>query len=224
MTNIQERMLQMLQLQEELQHLIVGPNWREVGHPQWRAAYMEATEIVDHLGWKWWKHQETDVDQLHLELVDIFHFLMNQDIIEFKGDLESLSNNYAHSFISTSVNNKKDDCIYYVENFIAYCINLGFIKPGLFFSMCKMFNLNFDRLYEVYMSKNLLNIFRQKNGYKDGSYIKNWCIESNTPAYEDNVFLASLVIDWSQPTAAQFVMEQLRLHYEQVLMFNGRVI
>ena len=31
-------------------------------------------ELLDHFGWKWWKLQPGDLDQVRLELVDIWHF------------------------------------------------------------------------------------------------------------------------------------------------------
>ena len=34
--------------------------------------------------------------------------------------------------------------------------------------------INLEKLYKLYIGKNVLNKFRQDNGYKDGSYIKIW--------------------------------------------------
>ena len=47
--------------------------------------------------------------------------------------------------------------------------------------------LDFDSLYSAYVGKNVLNFFRQDNGYKDGSYVKNWA------GKEDNEHLVELV-------------------------------
>jgi hypothetical protein len=46
-----------------------------------------------------------------------------------------------------------------------------------------MSGLNLNELYKLYVGKNILNQFRQDNGYKDGSYIKVWAGE------EDNVVM-----------------------------------
>jgi predicted component of viral defense system (DUF524 family) len=51
---------------------------------------------------------------------------------------------------------------------------------------CKAFDLDFNKLYEYYVYKNVLNIFRQKHGYAEGTYQKIWNGE------EDNVHLAAL--------------------------------
>ena len=34
--------------------------------------------------------------------------------------------------------------------------------------------LTFDELYEIYVAKNVLNMFRQANGYRTGEYRKVW--------------------------------------------------
>ena len=43
-----------------------------------------------------------------------------------------------------------------------------------FFNLVSMSGLNLETLYRLYVGKNILNQFRQDNGYKDGSYIKVW--------------------------------------------------
>ncbi|HIP19716.1 MAG TPA: dUTPase, partial [Sulfurimonas sp.] len=52
-----------------------------------------------------------------------------------------------------------------------------------FFDLVVMSGLNLESLYRLYVGKNILNQFRQDNGYKDGSYIKVWAGE------EDNVVM-----------------------------------
>jgi len=47
--------------------------------------------------------------------------------------------------------------------------------------------LKFDDLYRRYVGKNVLNLFRQDHGYKDGSYRKVW------GEREDNEHLVELV-------------------------------
>jgi len=52
-----------------------------------------------------------------------------------------------------------------------------------FFDLVLMSGLDLESLYKLYVGKNILNQFRQDNGYKDGSYIKVWAGE------EDNVVM-----------------------------------
>jgi hypothetical protein len=48
-------------------------------------------------------------------------------------------------------------------------------------------SMDFDELYEIYVGKNVLNMFRQDNGYKEGSYQKIW------NGREDNEHLADIL-------------------------------
>jgi hypothetical protein len=40
--------------------------------------------------------------------------------------------------------------------------------------MCNLAKLSLDDLYQLYICKNVLNWFRQDNGYADGRYEKIW--------------------------------------------------
>ncbi|MFV9616032.1 MAG: dUTP diphosphatase, partial [Gammaproteobacteria bacterium] len=51
----------------------------------------------------------------------------------------------------------------------------------------KYLDMTFDELYEIYVGKNVLNMFRQDNGYKEGSYNKVW------NGREDNEYLAEIM-------------------------------
>ena len=48
--------------------------------------------------------------------------------------------------------------------------------------------MNFDEVYRAYFVKNILNEFRQKNGYKTGTYKKIWKLDigEGIKEYEDN--------------------------------------
>jgi hypothetical protein len=55
----------------------------------------------------------------------------------------------------------------------------------LFFTIISHLDIDIENLYKRYVVKNQLNTFRQQNGYKDGSYIKNWNgVEDNVVAFE----------------------------------------
>ena len=66
-------------------------------------------------------------------------------------------------------------------------ITKGFDLKG-FFKLMIDINLTFEDLYVGYISKNVLNTFRQDNGYQTGTYIKNW------DGVEDNEYLISLAL------------------------------
>jgi hypothetical protein len=47
--------------------------------------------------------------------------------------------------------------------------------------------IDLDELYRIYVGKNVLNVFRQANGYRSGAYVKVW------QGREDNEHLFELV-------------------------------
>ena len=66
----------MLALQDKM-NLKVHEAWRTQGFAWFRAIWIECGELVDHYGYKWWKQQFPDIDQVRLEIVDIWHFGMS---------------------------------------------------------------------------------------------------------------------------------------------------
>ncbi|MDE0054992.1 MAG: dUTP diphosphatase, partial [Gammaproteobacteria bacterium] len=52
----------------------VHADWRDQGYEYYRAVWIECAELLDHIGWKWWRRQQRDLEQVRLEIVDIWHF------------------------------------------------------------------------------------------------------------------------------------------------------
>ena len=70
----------MLDLQDSM-NTKVNANWQTQGYEWYRAIWVECAELLDHYGWKWWKHREADINQVKMEMVDIWHFLLSWIII-----------------------------------------------------------------------------------------------------------------------------------------------
>jgi hypothetical protein len=62
----------------------------------------------------------------------------------------------------------------------------------VFFTVLTMMQMNFAELYLLYLGKNVLNRFRQNNGYKSGAYVKTWGVEEGKQL-EDNDSLFTYV-------------------------------
>lgn len=56
-------MLQTMAAMQDAHNRQVHAAWREQGYPYYRAVWVECAELLDHFGWKWWKHQQPDADQ-----------------------------------------------------------------------------------------------------------------------------------------------------------------
>lgn len=200
-----DKILLMLQLQNQLNESTNGEKWisgvtKNGKIINWqRCIYMECAEMVDSFSWKHWKNinQEADWDNLQIEVVDVWHFIISLGLENYsknlKGGIEDLAINISelNNFASIDTNKSnfapQDEVIKKVENIIF----LSLAKEELniealvseFFDLVVMSGLNLETLYRLYVGKNILNQFRQDNGYKDGSYIKVWDGE------EDNVVM-----------------------------------
>lgn len=180
----------MFSLQDEL-NKVVDHNWMELNRPWYRAVWTECEEIMDHLVWKWWKKPNPDMEQAKMELVDIWHFGMSDMMTKYGLDEDLIIK--AHKTVAnaqlTYVKKDNEDLLSAVEEFAADTIkNKGFDLFCFTILLCK-FDMTIDELYFQYVGKNILNKFRQDNGYKDGTYSKIW------EGKEDNLHLSEILND-----------------------------
>lgn len=216
-----QSLISMLRLQDEI-NVLIDPCWRATGNNFLRAAMMEASEAVDHHGWKWWKHQQMDLAQLQLELVDIWHFLLSDWICK-SGPLTL--DQLADEIMSTIV---ERDCIVldgksYLLGEISNLLDklqlqvglyaCGRSDAGLFGNIMANCGMTWDNLTRQYIGKNALNIFRQRHGYKSGTYQKIWF------GKEDNEHMMAITasMDMAAPDAAENLIEALGEVYLDVL-------
>jgi dimeric dUTPase (all-alpha-NTP-PPase superfamily) len=171
----------MLSLQDGMNKK-VNPDWLNAGYAYLRAAMIESVEGIEHHGWKWWKAQHKDLPQLQMELVDIWHFALSAIIIEFKGDIEKSAQTIAQQlesarltvmFDGVEYDFSKQDILDNLELMAGLCAAKRFDVP-LFIKIVEQADMDSDELYRQYVGKNVLNFFRQDNGYKAGTYIKIW--------------------------------------------------
>ncbi len=171
-------------------------NWR-------RCIYMECAELIDSFNWKHWKDIDTppDWDNITIELVDIWHFVMSLGLEYYKNEKlgsiddivrELTDSQYFDEFCLDPERPDDKDALLIVsviEHFMKDALDA---KPFYklsddFFESALQCGLNIDILYKYYVAKNVLNKFRQDNGYKEGSYKKVW------NGKEDNVFLMEML-------------------------------
>ena len=179
---MQAQILTMLTLQDSM-NCKVHPQWREQGYEWYRAIWVECAELMDHYGWKWWKKQQPDVEQVQLELIDIFHFGLSS-LLAKNIPVEQLS---VELETALRVRYEKKEFRLALEDFVQLTLNQRVFNVNAFVQLMASAELGFDALYRGYVGKNVLNFFRQDHGYKDGSYIKNWA------GREDNEHLVDLM-------------------------------
>mgnify|MGYP000046393769 CR=1 FL=1 len=173
---------QMLTMQDAMNSR-VSETWRTNGYEWYRAIWVECAEMLDHHGWKWWKHQEIDVAQVQLELVDIFHFGLSLRLMTGES-VETITEELANELTQ---NTQETDFKIALENLASAAVSQKSFDAIALADCMKLMKMNLDELFRQYVGKNTLNFFRQDHGYKEGSYIKIWHGE------EDNEVLANLV-------------------------------
>ena len=195
---------EMFVLQKTLNDSTNGNNW-ELGvnkfgkEINWlRCIHMEAAELIDSTPWKHWKNinSDPDMNNIHVELVDIWHFLMSY-ILQETNIPKAVSLVNTHCIYEASEDVDVKQMIKETEklSYIVLAIETGNMSAfgGIerfidqFFKCCKVSGLSFTWLQKLYIGKNCLNKFRQDNGYKEGSYKKEW------NGREDNVVMVEIL-------------------------------
>lgn len=177
----QERTAQMFETMARMQdehNLQVHPQWRTQGYEYYRAIWVECAELLDHFGWKWWKHQMPDMEQSRLELVDIWHFGLSELIRDEAPLHEALA--ALRGLPDQGVAGPDPDAIdapvfrAAVEALASETLVRKAFPLPEFVAAAAALGMSFQALFELYMGKNVLNRFRQAHGYKEGTYRKLW--------------------------------------------------
>lgn len=207
---------EMLELQHQL-NAVINPDWKTAKNPWTRAIWVESAELLDHIGWKWWKAQGTNVAQAHIELVDIWHFILSQ-FAETGDNMELIAAELHHRlfdqgrrviFIRNKIHSLNEMSLHDRIEAMASLAASGNDCTAAFAASCEELELSWDELRRVYVGKNVLNLFRQANGYKAGTYVKNW----NGP--EDNVYLEDFMSKFPSASPAE-IYNHLGKCYAQI--------
>ena len=180
---MQNKILSMLEMQE-LMNQKIHPHWRSQEFEWYRAIWIECAELMDHYGWKWWKQQSPDLDQVILEIIDIWHFGLSDMLAETE-NLHQISENIERQFGKVLEDGMNMRTV--VEKFAGAVLQSRRFDLASFPVLMQAIGLSFDELYRIYMGKNVLNFFRQDNGYLEGSYKKIW------NGREDNAHLIEIL-------------------------------
>ncbi|MCX2779358.1 dUTP diphosphatase [Microbulbifer thermotolerans] len=206
---MKQQLQTMLALQDEI-NTLVNDNWREQNFAWYRAIWVESAELLDHYGWKWWKKQVPDMDQVKLELVDIWHFGLSLELQSGCPEEVAASMCQALKMRVCQPSDFRTDLETFTLNTLA---DKRFDLVG-FVQLLADVNMSFDELYQRYVGKNVLNRFRQDNGYKTGTYVKNW------GGREDNEHLAEISrqLDTSSPDYSDQVYRALEARYREITL------
>jgi dimeric dUTPase (all-alpha-NTP-PPase superfamily) len=187
----QQAFCTMLAMQDRMNQR-VHPQWIDQQYEWYRAVWIECGELMDHQGYKWWKKQDTDLEQVQLEVVDIWHFGMSALFAAGKSHEAIAAEMLAELENSEQ---KSTDVLTATEALANHSLVSRSFSVALFRDLLLAVGLDFVTLYRQYVGKNVLNFFRQDHGYKDGSYIKTWA------GKEDNVHLVEVLTELDSDAA-----------------------
>jgi dimeric dUTPase (all-alpha-NTP-PPase superfamily) len=179
-------MEQALETMLSMQHRMntrIHQEWISQDYEWYRAIWIECGELLDHYGYKWWKHQSPDLEQVQLEIIDIWHFGMSA-LFRPGVDTETLALEIARDIQAFEPSGA--DVRAATEALAEHALSTRGFSVERFWDLMQAAGLGFDELYTSYVGKNVLNFFRQDNGYKEGTYRKLW------DGREDNEHLVEL--------------------------------
>ncbi len=181
----------MLEMQDEMNKQI-DIDWLDKAREWHRAIWIECGELMEHHGgWKWWKMSEPDVNQVMLEIVDIWHFGMSMRITverNFKEVAKEMAAEWKRPTESQGF-------LLDVEDLASVALVEERFEVSTIPLLLGQINREFDDLYRAYIGKNVLNGFRQDHGYRDGSYEKTW------QSREDNEHLSEILLELDSSSA-----------------------
>jgi hypothetical protein len=191
----------------------VHPDWREQGYEFYRAVWVECAELLDHFGWKWWKHQRPDLEQVKLEIVDIWHFGMS-DMLR----AGTLTPDVAAKLIApaNAAMAATDPAAFRlaIERLAGETLAAERFVLEPFVGVLQTLPLPFDELFRLYVGKNVLNSFRLAYGYKTGSYVKLW------GEREDNEHLVEVLaaLDAAPEAVPELLYAELEIRYRALAL------
>ncbi len=209
------QMLTTMATMQEAHNRQVHPQWETQGYEYYRAIWVECAELLDHYGWKWWKHQAPDLPQSRLELVDIWHFGLSElirDGIPLDGALAAFAELPASGAQPADADDfRAAEFRAAIEALAGQTLTSKAFPLTEFVAALAALPMSFQELFELYIGKNVLNRFRQSHGYKEGTYRKEWL------GREDNEHLMEVLSEVSV-TRKNYVAEllsQLEARYSQ---------
>lgn len=177
--------------------------------PYYRAAYVELVEFLDHMRWKWWKKEAPDFAQARMELIDVLHFALSDNLRTFMGpgksDLEECANEAATFALlpvidldPTKPNEYKESPVYFradavtgnqvekevrlddvalftlLESVITSTLVTKTVSIRQLSALFYVMRMTGPDIYNQYVAKNTLNLFRNANGQRTNDYVKVW--------------------------------------------------
>jgi hypothetical protein len=140
-----------------------------------------------------------------MELIDIWHFMLSELLLRNNADETAAVTQLLNELATAEGTLHFDGKTYRLSDLdlleeIELLIGLSAarrVEVALFASIIADCQLDWNSLFAQYVGKNVLNMFRQDHGYKEGSYLKHWA------GREDNEHLVEVLASLD-PAIADF--------------------
>lgn len=218
--NIAAALAEMMTMQHKANLVMGGEDYITKGLDYDAAILAEVGELLDSNAYKWWKNTPIDIENIKVEIVDIWHFLMakfitqavhkNDDVPGFIQYFANYSQtifasiNYTDQELATILENNNDDkkaLQFFSKQLVRRTLQQeshNVITLSLV-EMCASVRMSFSEFYKRYIVKNSLNIIRQnygENGSNNLTYNRQWPIDAGSEVTgEDNHVALSLVMN-----------------------------
>ena len=156
-------MVQTMARMQDSHNTRVHPQWRSQGYEYYRAIWVECAELLDHFGWKWWKHQTPELDIWHFGLSDLMRDGSLDEAVPPLLDVPADTSETDAAALRLAVEALAQATLH----------RRGFVMAP-FVEVLRALPMPVSELFELYVGKNVLNDFRQDHGYKTGEYQKLW--------------------------------------------------
>tara|TARA_R110000772_G_scaffold238154_4_gene350151 strand:+ start:80601 stop:81236 length:636 start_codon:yes stop_codon:yes gene_type:complete len=202
---LKQALATMLTMQDRM-NTRIHPQWIEQKFAWYRALWIECGELIEHFGYKWWKKQTPDMEQVRLEVIDIWHFGLSA-LFDGKQGVAAMAEQIAmalEDFTPAGLDVREA-----TEALALHALQTHGFCPQRFWELMHAADMDFNQLYSAYVGKNVLNFFRQDHGYQSGSYQKVW------QDREDNEHLVEILaaLDSAAQDYADQVYQCLQARY-----------
>jgi hypothetical protein len=173
-----ERLLVMLQLQR-MNNDRMDEQWYSHRPPFLRAAIMAAADAMNQYGYKWWEQKYPDIPKVRLALVDAFHFVISHEMLEHgrrDAELAKIAGELENMF-TVNLNIHLYEGLDFAQKMDAFIARAAAgeaaMWPALFSAMADV-GMEWEVLSRMSFSRNVLILFRQDYGHREGTYSQIW--------------------------------------------------
>lgn len=208
MSDLNKSVEQSIRLQDAANKVMAGEAWTSKGIDWVTCSLVEIGEAFGWLAYKHWKKGvEPNFHQAFIEIVDSYHFMLSlaiemgvsaEDLSSHAAQYAQINNRLVDEFhAEQDIEKKKALGKFALKELAAHCLDTQRTPKEILYVVsahlraAASIGFGEGEFFAGYIPKNTLNLFRQKNGDRQGTYPRMWSFEGAT--VEDNQVVEFLV-------------------------------